>query len=268
MQELLEKVIALAEEAGRMMTSENDVTIDTKGTKDNYVTSTDIKIEKFLREKLTSLIPGSLFMGEEGDIPEITDDCQYWIVDPIDGTTNYARGIPASVVSIALAEKDTVVLGVVHNPYTRETFHATIGNGAFLNGKPIHVSSRKKQNALVSLAWSTYDKKKAPLCFSVSQRLYYVCEDLRRIGTAAYEMCLLAKGSSDMLFEIRLSPWDYAAASRIVKEAGGFTSSSVGDLDLKEPCTVIVTNTETNMDFLKTIVVDEIRRYPNLGLKY
>lgn len=261
MERILSEVISLAEQAGNMMLDDSGITVENKATKENYVTSMDVKIEGFLRENLTSLIPGSFFLGEEGD-PVSEGEKEYmWIVDPIDGTANFARGIRMSVVSIGLAHFGELVLGVVRHPHLGETYSAVKGNGAFLNGEPIHVSDRTKEHCMVSLAWSTYNKKLAPMCFEVSQRLYGVCEDLRRIGTAAYELCQVAKGSEDMLFEIRLAPWDYAGAAVILREAGGVISSVDGDVSLTHSCTVMAANTAGNHEFLSSVVKDVLENF-------
>ena len=125
-------------------------------------------------------------MGEEdGTSGDDNPDRPMWVVDPIDGTANYVRGIPMSVVSIALVKGCKPILGVVRHPRLDETFSAAEGEGAFLNGKPLHVSERTREHCMVCTAWSCYNKTRAGLCFDVSQILYGICEDIRRIGTAA-----------------------------------------------------------------------------------
>ena len=264
MEGLREKVIAIAEAAGNIMLTEQDVHVDTKGTKENYVTSTDLKIERFLRRELTSLLPGSAFMGEEdGTSGDSADpDRPMWVVDPIDGTANYVRGIPMSVVSIALVKDRIPILGVIRHPRLDETFSAAEGEGAFLNGKPIHVSERTREHCMVCTAWSCYNKSRAPLCFDVSQILYGICEDIRRIGTAAYELCLLAKGSCDLYFEAFLAPWDFSAAACILREAGGRIITSSGDLDCTRPSIVLAANGTGNLEFLKDVVREALAHHP------
>jgi myo-inositol-1(or 4)-monophosphatase len=266
MEKLLLDVIDLAVKAGEIVLCEGDegaFEIGNKGTKENYVTSTDLKVQDYLKRELTALLPGSYFMGEEGDLPQmdselVGSDRWVWIVDPIDGTANYARGMENSVVSIALMKRGTVVLGVVRHPYLDLTFWAQEGQGAFLNGKPIHVSDRTIEHAMLATAFSAYDKSRAPACFAIAQRLYNTCEDIRRTGTAAFELCMLAKGAVDIYFEINLSPWDYAAATRIVKEAGGCTTSLDGDVHLYGPGPVMAANTPENLEFVRKVVDDEV----------
>ena len=251
---LIDGVAGLAVKAGEMMLSDAGFTVENKGTKENYVTSTDRRIEAFLREGLASLLPEAGFLGEEED-GFIGNRNIFWVVDPIDGTANYARGIPASTVSIGLVKDGRPILGVIRNPYTRETYCAAEGEGAFLNGVPIKVSSRTKEHAMAATAWSCYNKSLAHVCFRISEKLYTVCEDIRRIGSAAYALCLLAKGAEDVMFEIRLSPWDYMAGIVILKEAGGFCSSLDGPVKLTEQCTFLAANTEENLAFVRDTVL-------------
>ncbi len=261
-------VIDLAVKAGEMVLCDSGFEVRNKGTKENYVTSTDVKVQEYLRRELTALIPGSYFMGEEGDLPEEDDrlrgsDRWIWIVDPIDGTANYARGMENSVVSIALVRYGKVVLGTVRHPYLDMTFHAQEGMGAYMNGERIHVSDRDLAHSMFATAWSAYNKSRAHQCFRISERLYGECEDIRRTGTAAFELCMLAKGAIDIYFEINLAPWDYAAASLIVKEAGGFTASLKGDLDLYAQGTAMAGNTEENLEHVKAVVSEELSKSEN-----
>ena len=252
---LLESVISLAEKAGDMMLSERPVISTYKGSKENYATEMDEKIQNYLKKELLALLPGSVFMGEEGH--DYAKGDTVWIVDPIDGTVNYARGLSMSVVSIALVKDSESVLGVVRNPYLRQTFHALKGKGSYLNGERIHVSDLKRENAIVSAAWCAYDKDLAHPSFRISERLHRECSDIRRFGTAAYEMCLLAKGSLEIYFEMLLRPWDYAASSLIVEEAGGVCSSIDGPLDPFDQCAVLAANSKENLDYLKKVIREE-----------
>ena len=251
----MESVISLAKRAGEMMLSEKPVISQYKGSAENYATETDERIQEFLEKELLSLLPGSSFMGEENH--EYSKGELVWIVDPIDGTVNYARGLSMSVVSIGLVKDSKTILGVVHNPYLQQTFHAERGKGAYLNGERIRVSGKKRENALVSTAWCAYDKQLAHASFRISERLHSECSDIRRFGTAAYEMCLLAKGSLDIYFEMLLRPWDYAASNLIVEEAGGICSSIDGPLDPFDQCAVLAANTPENLEYLKKVIREE-----------
>ena len=179
MEKIMMDVIDLAVKAGEMVLCDSGFKVDSKGTKENYVTSTDIKVQEYLRRELSKILPGSYFMGEEGDLPSEDDrlrgsDTWVWIVDPIDGTANYARGLENSVVSIALMRSGTVVMGVVRHPYLDMTFYAYEGRGAFMNGERIHVSDRDLEHSMLATAWSAYNKARAPECFRITEKLYYI----------------------------------------------------------------------------------------------
>lgn len=121
---------------------------------------------------------------------------------------------------------------------------------------------------MLCTAWSCYNKARAPLCFDITQRLYYICEDIRRIGTAAYELCQLAKGSADLYFEVNLAPWDHAASTCILKEAGGCAASQYGDVNIDERGMVIAANSETNLEHLMGIVREEVARHPEAEIVF
>ncbi len=250
---LIDDVISVARDAGRMMAGSTDILVEDKGSKDNHVTNMDVAVQEFLRERLLALLPGSAFIGEESDYDDV--DSEYcWIVDPIDGTTNFIRHIPASVTSIGLTRNDVPVLGVVYNPYTDELYYAEQGGGAYLNGRRIHVSDRRFENSIVCLSWGAYDKSGSRKAFAVSEELFGICEDIRRTGAAAYELCKIAEGSVEMLFEPILYPWDHAAATAIILEAGGVVAGISGKADLRHRDLVFAANSEDNLDILRDIV--------------
>ena len=250
---MIDDVISIAREAGRMMAESKDILVQDKSSKHNHVTNMDVAVQEFLKGRLLALLPGSAFIGEESDYEDV--DSEYcWIVDPIDGTTNFIRHIPASVTSIGLTYNDEPVLGVVFNPYTDEMYHATKGEGAYLNGRRIHVSDRRFENSIVCLSWGAYDKSGSRKAFAVSEELYAKCEDIRRTGAAAYELCKIAEGSVEMLFEPILYPWDHAAATTIINEAGGCVEGISGKADLRHRDIVFAANSRENLDILRGTV--------------
>ncbi len=251
MTEMESKVIEIVHEAGKIFGHSSRAISVEKDSKENYATEADLEIQSFLKKRLTALIPGSSFLGEEGDY---TKGEYTWIVDPIDGTVNYSRGIGLSVISVALVHYDEVVVGVVYNPILDETYHATLGNGAFLNNERITVSGRDFEHSILCIAWSVYEKKWSKMCFDIGMEAYRSCEDIRRLGSAAYELCLMARGSAELFFEMRLFPWDYAASSLILTEAGGRICSVDGPIDLFDQCTVVAANDQRNIDRLLEIV--------------
>ncbi len=228
-----------------------------KGNASNYVTSADVNVQHFLIERLQALLPGSAVIGEED--ADIAGSEYTWVIDPIDGTSNFIRGLDLSVISVALLQGGKPYIGVVYFPYRDQMFWAKEGEGAFLNGNPIHVSDRDFAHSHLCSAMSLYDKSLAKPCFNIIERVYSQADDLRRLGSAALELSLLAAGKVELYFEIRIFPWDAAAAATIVREAGGFVEFLFHDsLPLKEPFGIIAANSKENFHRLRTIVYEEI----------
>lgn len=256
-QELIEKITAIVKNASAIM-MKRDFDVKEKGDVSNLVTSADIAVQKELEAKLTPLVPGSVFLGEEGDIPDTNTEF-IWVVDPIDGTANFARNLSLSVISVALLRNFKQYIGVVYNPYLDNMYWAIEGEGAFMNGNPIHVSDRPFRSSVLCSAMSLYDKRYAKPCFNIIEKIYTESDDLRRLGTAALEMCELAAGSVDLYFEIRLCCWDYAAASLILKEAGGYVEVMFhNDIPLNKPAGIIAANTKNNFEHVREIVYEEV----------
>lgn len=254
---MLDEIERIVRESGVRVAGASGFTVDSKGGRENIVTSADVENEEFLRRELTALIPGSTFMGEEGEEVRVSDEGYTWIVDPIDGTTNFARGIPMVGISVALFRDGEPFIGVVHNPFTGTLWKAEAGKGAFKDGVRIRVSDRGLGDGIMCTAWCTYEKSLAPPCWRVSERMHPLCNDIRRIGTAACELCMLAEGAVDLYFEIRLNPWDYAAALVCLSEAGGCYRGIDRDVDWNDPSPVIAANGTDNLDVLHGIVSEE-----------
>ncbi len=186
----------------------------------NFVTQADIEVQAFLMEKLLAAMPGAAFFAEEKDNESLTDSPTF-VIDPIDGTTNFMRGRKCSAISVALLHSRKPVLAAILNPYEGELFHAEKGKGAFLNGKPISVSHHDFSGALVSIGTSPYDSSLANKTMRAAEIFLLQAGDLRRTGSAAIDLCDIACGRSDIYWELILSPWDFAAGALIVEEAGG-----------------------------------------------
>ena len=241
----LEQVIDIVRAASALMVREG-FSVQNKGSHENIVTSSDVAVQHFLTERLGALLPGSGFLCEEEDLSD-TAHRDVWIIDPIDGTANYARGIENCCISVALVRNGSVSLGVVYSPWRDELYTAERGRGAFCNGRPIHVSGRSFADALIFTAMCTYRKEFARACSDIIYDVYMQCNDLRRTGSAAMELCLIASGQVELLFEMRLLPWDYAAASLILQEAGGFIAGFDGALpSLYAPSLVVAANNRAN----------------------
>ena len=210
----------IARKAGAMFSSHTLAAIDQKEGHANYVTNIDREVETFLQESLTALLPGSRLIGEEKENDALTEE-PTWIVDPVDGTTNLIHDYRMSAVSIALCEGKQPTVGLVYQPYTEELFWAEAGKGAFLNGKPIRVSALPLDRALVAFGTSPYNAELAEGSLRLALRFLHDCADLRRSGSAAVDLAYVACGRHDVFFELSLKPWDYAAGSLLVREAGG-----------------------------------------------
>ncbi|MGD0574979.1 MAG: inositol monophosphatase family protein [Anaerolineales bacterium] len=195
----------------------------------NIVTEMDLGAEHLLSEMLSQGFPDYGFLGEESNQSSELSKDAVWIVDPLDGTTNYSRGYPLFAVSIALKKGDKVTLGVVYNPLRDELFAAEEGCGATLNARPIRVTQTAELgNALLATGFP-YDAsmKQARNCEEI-ERFIRRTLSLRCDGSASLDLCHVAAGRLDGYWETGLDPWDMAAGALIVKEAGGLISLKSG----------------------------------------
>jgi len=198
----------------------------------DLVTEVDTEAERVIREELLGTFPTHGMLAEEGGELGGEEDAR-WIVDPLDGTTNYAHGLSIFCVSIALERAGEVVLGVVHDPMGEETFVAERGRGATLNGEPIRVSSTDEPIRALIATGFPYDRAELPEALELFGRLAASTRGMRRLGSAALDLCYVAAGRLDGYYERGIWPWDLAAGSVIVEEAGGRLTNYRGDvLDL------------------------------------
>lgn len=258
---MIERITAIVREASALMTR-GGFSIQEKGTVENIVTSSDVAVQAFLTEKLAQLLPGSGFLCEEEDLADLRHE-YVWIIDPIDGTANYARGSENCCISVALFRNWEPVLGVVYSPWRKELYTAEKGKGARCNGVPIHVSDRPFKQGILFTALSTYRKEFAKTCSDIIYDLYMTCNDVRRTGSAAVELCLMASGFAELYFEIRLMPWDYAAAAFILEEAGGTVMSFDGQAPSPtKPSLVVAANTQESCQRLLDAVHRHLKAIP------
>lgn len=205
----------------------SDFKISKKGTID-LVTDADLAAEKHIIHELKTYFPEHGVLGEEGGRIESLNDL-VWIIDPIDGTTNFAHGFPYFSVSIALAKGSEVLLGVVYNPVTQECFSAERGYGAYLNEEPIQVSTTTKlQDSLLVTGFSYNINAGAEDNMKSFAEATKASRGVLRIGSAALDLCQVASGRLDAFWERELEPWDMAAGSLIVLEAGGTLTTCSG----------------------------------------
>ena len=167
-----------------------------------------------------------------------------FIIDPIDGTTNFIHDYRHSCISLAMFSKGEAVFGAVYDPYLKEFFRAEKGKGAYLNDIPMKVSSRKMSEAVVAYGTSPYYKSTlSEKTFELTKELFGKCADIRRCGSAALDLAYTAAGRNDLFFEFLLSPWDVAAGYLLITEAGGVISDMQGSkIDFSAPCPVIAAN--------------------------
>lgn len=228
---MLSEIISIVREAGDIVRTATDIagkTTEKNGAAD-LVTKYDVAVENFLREKLTALLPDVLFYGEES--AKDGDPTKGWafIVDPIDGTTNFVRGLNQSAISVALYKDGTAEYGVVYDPIKDEMFSARRGKGAFLNGTPICVSDRPLDKGIFGMGTAIYTREFDPRTMSVLGQLFARSCDFRRMGAAALDLCYVAAGRYDAFFEFSLAPWDFAAGRLMITEAGGMLCTMEGE---------------------------------------
>jgi len=226
---MLNFAIRVAKDAGRLLRDRvgTRIDVDHKGSI-NLVTDVDVASERLIREAISTYYPRHEVLGEEGGLSD--SDSEYrWIVDPLDGTTNYAHGYPIFCVSIALECKGEIELGVVYDPMRDELFAAEQGAGATLNNRPIHVSKTGElMQGLLSTGFP-YDIKTSKLTNLDHWANFAMnAQALRRDGAAALDLCYVACGRFDGFWELNLSPWDTAAGALIVTEAGGRVTNFSG----------------------------------------
>jgi myo-inositol-1(or 4)-monophosphatase len=228
---VLNVMIKAAHRAGRSLKRDlgevENLQVSLKGPR-NFVTAADRRAEEIVREELAKARPDYGFLGEEGGAHEGADKSHRWIVDPLDGTTNFLHGIPHFAVSIAIERNGAIVAGVVYNPANDELFVAERGKGAFLNDKRIRVAARERlADAVVACGLPHYGRGDLALARREIAAAQQHFAGLRRYGAATLDLAWVACGRLDVYWERDLSPWDLAAGSLLVREAGGFVS----DLD-------------------------------------
>lgn len=235
-----------------------DFSITQKEGYANIVTSSDVAVQDYLIQHLGALLPDCGFLCEEADMHD-TQHEYTWIIDPIDGTANYSRGIDQCAICVGLHHQDRIVLSAVYIPRTGEMFHAILGQGAWRNGERIHVSDRPWANSILCTALPVYHKEYADVCSRIITEVFGQINDLRRFGAAAPELCYLAMGRCELYFEYLLSPWDYAAASLILTEAGGCLSALDGSpLPMKRGSGVLAANSPESLERLMGIVMKQL----------
>ncbi len=225
----LDELQILARQAGEILRSGfgQEHTIQHKGATD-LVTEIDQRSESLIIQTIRQNYPSHAILTEEsGDLEGDLDHC--WYIDPLDGTINYAHSVPIFCVSLAYASHNEVILGVIYDPMHDECFYAERGKGAWLNGKPIHVSDTPDLIHCLLATGFPYDKWDSPLNnLDYFNRFSRMTQGVRRLGSAALDLSYVASGRLDGFWEVSLKAWDIAAGALIVKEAGGVVSKLFG----------------------------------------
>lgn len=248
-------------EAGQLMKSKiSSRSGFSEKTEISIVTETDLACEKIIISKISSAFPGHSILSEESPAKEGSD--QRWIIDPIDGTTNFAHTYPVSCVSIAYEEAGQIVMGAVYDPFRDEMFFAELGKGAYLNNQPIHVSQVKTLSHSLLATGFPYDRKEnADVYLAIIKTFLMLTHDIRRPGSAAMDFCYVACGRFDGYWETNLQSWDKAAGMLIVTEAGGKVSDYSGGPMTLNGKQNVVTN-----GWIHDAMLKELQPYKNVGL--
>lgn len=226
--------------------------IQMKGYAD-FVTDVDYAISSYLKRQLSEIEPSIGFVSEE-DSDNNPNGCQRFILDPIDGTTNLVFDYRMSSVSLGLFENGEITFGVVYNPYSDELFTAEKGKGAYLNGQKIHVVDRAYKDGIVEFGAGSTRKNEADEAFEIGKTVFKDCLDLRRMCSSALAICYIAVGRLNGYFEKKLKPWDYAAASLILRESGGELCDYFGNpLQFETPSSIIAGSPKM-FGYLKTTI--------------
>jgi len=254
---ILNVMIKAAHRAGRSLKRDlgevEKLQVSLKGPA-NFVTAADRRAEEIVREELAKARPGYGFLGEEGGLREGPDKSHRWIVDPLDGTTNFLHGIPHFAVSIALERDGVIVAGITYNPANDDLFVAERGKGAFLNNQRIRVAARRRTaDAIVGCGLPHYGRGDLNLSryeIAAAQRNF---AGLRRYGSATLDLAWVAAGRLDAYWERDLSPWDMAAGMILVREAGGFASDLAGGEAIFAKAQVVAGNDIMHRELLRLL---------------
>lgn len=237
----LESICELVRACGQFIRNADrgSLHVDAKEGRGNFVTEYDRQVQERLRVGLAEIMPDAQFIGEEGSAQQFAPRGKFFIVDPIDGTSNFIKDYHWSCVSVALVVDGAAALGVVYNPYTDEMFCARRGDGAFCNGRRLAVSAEPLDQGIVVFGTAPYHVELSERTFNLAYALFRKATDIRRSGSAALDLCSVAAGRAELFFELVLAPWDYAAGALIVQEAGGTVTDADGaPLAYDRPCSV------------------------------
>ena len=254
---LMNVMVKAARRAGRSLKRDlgeiENLQVSLKGPA-NFVSLADKRAEDILYEELSKARPGYGFFGEEGGNREGTDKSHTWIVDPLDGTTNFLHGIPQFAISIGLAREGTIIAGVIYNPANDELYIAERGKGAFLNDQRLRVAGRRKlDECVIACGLPHIGRGDHALSSREMAAIQNKVAGLRRFGAASLDLAFVAAGRLDGYWERNLQPWDIAAGQIMVREAGGIISGMEGDDDPLKTGHVICGNEYVHGELVKIL---------------
>ena len=231
-----------------------------KGVRRELVTATDEAAERVVVGGLLESFPDHAVLAEEGVLTprgksSASDAEHVWVVDPLDGTTNFVHGLPYACVAIGLVRRGQPVVGVVHAPALGETYHAWAGGGAYCNGERIRVSATTgTADALLATGFS-YVRNEPGRDDNIArlQRALHACRDIRRYGSAQLDLCLTARGVFDGYWELYLAPYDVIAGAVVVGEAGGRVTDLLGGEDWQSGRTILASNGHVHSELLQLV---------------
>ena len=227
--EILELICSAEREAAELILQAKHVISESKSSGRDIVTQYDRKVQELLVERFSSAVEGARFFCEENDEQDELNAEHVFIIDPIDGTMNFVRQFNHRCISVAYMSRGQLRAAAVYNPYVDEMFSAVLGQGAKLNGRPIHAAESDLSGSVVCCGTSPYFPQLADRGFALMKEVFLNSLDLRRQGSAALDLCSAASGRAGLYFELNTSLWDYAAGLLIVQEAGGICLTCDGE---------------------------------------
>ncbi|MBO7186927.1 MAG: inositol monophosphatase [Clostridia bacterium] len=255
---LLAFIIKLVKKAGKIVVNANtDLSIDEKLNFKDLVTQYDKAVQDYLENSLSKKYPFVKFLAEEGDdFGKVDLSGELFIIDPIDGTSNFINKLNASAISVAYAVDGETVVGVVYNPFNKDLFYAIKGFGAFYNGKKTVVNERSIKEGLVGFGTAVYYDELIEKTKQTFSKVLVNCNDMRRLGGASLDICYVATNKFSAFYECRLAPWDYASAMLILKESGGIITDFDGNELTFDKKTSVVTGNQKSYYELKKLLDD------------
>ncbi|MFI3209242.1 MAG: inositol monophosphatase family protein [Eubacteriales bacterium] len=240
--EVYTRIIDEVKRAGRIIVEahNNQETIFDKEGFANFVTKYDKQVQNYLVGRFREILPEASYLAEEEGLQQSMEKGFCFIIDPIDGTTNFIHEYMHSCISVGLSYDGEMVMGVVYNPYRDEIFTAIKGQGAYKNGEKIEAGTRPLEESIVAFGCARYNSEDTDQAFALAKGLYVKSRGLRNRGSSTLDICDVACGRNGIYFELMLQPWDYAAASLILEEAGGCITQIDGQaITLDRPCSIL-----------------------------